>query len=314
VIKRTLEISSEGVHLCVQDGQLLILPHGEKKSACPARNRAPAEDIGFVVVDQRETTYSHSALALLAEAGAVLVVCGRDHLPSGLLLPLARHAEVVWRLHDQARVGRVAMKQMWSEIVRAKVLAQASLLAEGSAARREIESLARRVRSGDPENAEAQAARLYWRALMEGCGEGFRRTPGDDAGGPANALLDYGYALLRAAVARALIGAGLLPALGIKHSNRSNAFCLADDLLEPLRPMVDRRVRFLLRQGRTALDAHAKRSLLPVLAETVRTASGAGPLLVALSRYAASYAARISGGKGEKPGLEIPELMEVPGL
>lgn len=311
MIKRTLEISSEGMHLCVQDRQLLILPHGTKKSECEVRNRVPAEDLGFVVVDHRDTTYSHSALSLMAEVGAVLVVCGGDHLPAGMLLPMAEHTEVVWRIDDQINVGKVAQKQMWSEIVEAKIRAQASLLEPESSARKELESLARRVRSGDPENIEAQAAKAYWRALFAGLPGEFRRTPGESAGGPANAFLDYGYSLLRAAVARALVAAGLLPAIGIKHANRSNAFCLADDLMEPLRPMADRRARFLIRHGHAALDPHAKRSILPLLSETVRTRAGVGPLHVALTRYVASYAERLAEGK--EP-LDPPELTEVPGL
>ncbi|MBL8747500.1 MAG: type II CRISPR-associated endonuclease Cas1 [Phycisphaerae bacterium] len=308
MVKRTLEISSEGMHLCVQDRQLLILPHGRKKSECEPRNRVPAEDLGFVVVDHRDTTYSHSALALMAEVGAVLVVCGGDHLPAGMLLPMAEHTEVVWRIDDQINIGKVTQKQVWSEIVEAKVRAQASLLDVDSETRREIENLSRRVRSGDPENIESQAARYYWSALLGGS---FRRTPGTVSGGAANAFLDYGYALLRAAVARTLVGAGLLPAIGIKHSNRSNAFCLADDLMEPLRPMVDRRARFLVNHGHATLDPHAKRSLLPVLTETVRTRAGEGPLHVVLPRFVSSYAERLRGGKAS---LEIPEMTEVPGL
>lgn len=308
MVKRTLEISSEGMHLCVQDRQLLILPHGTKKQDCEPRHRIPAEDIGFVVVDHRDTTYSHSALALMAEVGAVLVVCGPDHLPSGLLLPMAEHTEVVWRIDDQVNVSKVAEKQMWSDIVEAKVRAQASLLPEDSPVRKEVEALSKRIRSGDPDNIEAQAARYYWPALL---GDGFRRTPGSVSGGPANAFLDYGYALLRAAVARTLVGAGLLPALGIKHSNRSNAFCLADDLMEPLRPMVDRRARFLVKHGQSTLDPHAKRSLLPVLTEAVRTTAGVGPLHVVLPRFVASFAEKLAGGKTP---LEIPEMTEVPGL
>jgi len=308
MVKRTIEISTEGMHVCVQDRQLLILPHGKKKSECDARNRVPAEDVGFVVVDQRDTTYSQSALALMAGSGAVLVVCGDDHLPIGLLLPMAEHTEVVWRIDSQISAGRVVLKQMWAEIVEAKVRAQASLLTRNSTARDEIDSLSRRVRSGDPDNIEAQAARYYWPAML---GEDFRRTPGKPDGGVANVFLDYGYALLRAAVARTLVGAGLIPAIGIKHSNRSNALCLADDLMEPLRPMVDRRVRSLMLQDRKTLDPSAKRGLLPLLSEAVRTSAGIGPLHVVLPRYISSFADRLTGGKTP---LETPELTEVPGL
>jgi CRISPR-associated protein Cas1 len=192
-------------------------------------------------------------------------------------------------------------------LVQAKVRAQAANLSPGTGPRRKLEALARQVRSGDPDNVEAQAARVYWSAWLTdartAAGEAdtvFRRDP--DGIGP-NALLNYGYAVLRAAVARALVAHGLLPALGLHHSNRSNAFCLADDLLEPLRPLVDRQVRELYWAGQLELDQPTKAALLELLAAEVETAGRTGPLLVALHTYCSSLVACF---RGEAAALDVP--------
>ena len=158
--------------------------------------------------------------------------------------------------------------------------------------------LARDVRSGDPQNVEAQAARIYWSAFFEGIV--FRR---DREGGGPNPLLNYGYAVLRAAIARAIVAAGLLPSLGLHHSNRSNAFCLADDLIEPLRPLVDYRVKELLDAGRVELDQATKAALLETLTWEVRVGEQTGPLMVNLHRMVASLVRCYSG---ESQSLEFP--------
>lgn len=302
MIKRNIEISSEPAHLAVENDQLLILREGETKRSVQGRARIPCEDIGIIIVDQRAVSYSHHALATLVAHGAAVVICGRDHLPVGLLLPLSGHAEVVSRLHDQIAMGAVLRKRLWTQIVVAKVRAQAANLDDSDPSRAKLLALAHRVRSGDPENIEAQAACIYWPRLFDKASEApFRRRPGVRV--PPNDFLDYGYAILRAAVARTLVGAGFNTALGIHHSNRSNAFCLADDLLEPLRPMVDRRVRHLLATGSKALDRDSKSHLLNTTVESVFIGQTSGPLLVALSRYAASLGRCL---RGETDSLDIP--------
>jgi CRISPR-associated protein Cas1 len=337
VIKRTLEISQESVHLAVQLDQLKLYRH-EPDSGCLAS--VPCEDIGLVVVDNQATTYSHAALARLIDFGAAVLVCGRNHLPTGLLLPFATHTEVVPRIHEQIAVSKPVRKQLWSQIVAAKVRAQAANLTNDSPAKRRLLALARDVKSGDPTNVEAQAAKIYWSAWLgssfspnggngtcsarrgspdpaapclplpdggEGRveGVGFHRDPdGTDA---LNAMLNYGYAVLRAAVGRALVSAGLLPALGLKHSNRSNAFCLADDLLEPVRPLVDRAVRDLHRQGVTELNKTAKTQLLGLLTATVRLDDETGPLMVVLHRTVASL---VRCFEGQEKRLLLPEMAD----
>ena len=245
----------------------------------------PCEDIGLVVVDHPAATYSHAALARLTEFGAAVLICGRNHLPAGMLLPLGTHTEGVSRLRDQIHASRPLCKRLWKQIVRAKVRNQASNLPPDSAARRRMLYLVGQVKSGDPTNTEAQAAKIYWGAWL-GEESGFHRDL--DGGDPVNAMLNYGYAVVRAAVGRALVSAGLHPALGIQHSNRSNAFCLADDLMEPLRPLVDRSVRELHSLGVSELNRVAKTKLLGLLTATVRVGEFAGPLMVGLHRMASS--------------------------
>lgn len=291
MIKRTIEISREPAHLTVRLDQLVLQRDGHVVSSIPC------EDIGMVLVDHAGATYSHAALARLAAADAVLVICGRDHLPAGILLPLADHSQVVWRVRDQLKVKRPVRKQLWKQIVQAKIRAQARNLPEGPE-RTRLLALAREVRSGDPRNAEAQAAKSYWSACFSGLA--FRR---DRFGEGPNPLLNYGYAVLRAALARALVGAGLLPSLGLHHSNRANAFCLADDLIEPLRPIVDRRVQELYAAQRFELDQPAKASLLELLTLEVSIGDTTGPLMVALHRTVASL---VRCYRGESRRLEFP--------
>ncbi len=315
MIRRTLEISQQPVHLTVRDGQLVLLPRDD--AAPPHAARAadrlatvPAEDVGLLLVDQPATTYSHAALTTLLEHDAAVVVCGRNHLPAGLLLPIGEHSQVVWRINAQVAARRPLRKRLWRQIVQAKIRAQARNLARGTAVRTRLLALARTVRSGDPENAEAQAARAYWGVLFTGVGWAdvppLRRDPD---GPPPNGLLNYGYAVLRAAVARAVVGAGLLPAIGLRHANRSNAFCLADDLVEPLRPLVDRAARELWAAGEVEVTPAAKRVLLELLTAEVECGGLRGPLMVALHRYAASLVECL---EGQAQALRIPVAVDEP--
>lgn len=320
MIKRTVEISQEPFHLAVQLGQLKLHRLGEGRGGEPREVAAsiPCEDIGLVVVDQPGVTYSHAALSHLIECGAAVVICDRRHLPSGLLLPMAEHTEVVWRLREQIVASKPTQKQLWRQLVMAKIRGQAANV-EDADLRRRLLAMAGRVRSGDPDNLEAQAAKLYWPAWLPeyeripeqgGWLEAavFRRDP--DGADSVNSQLNYGYAILRAAVARALVSAGLHPALGIKHANRSNAFCLADDFIEPLRPLVDRAVRDLYRSGHLDMDRFVKTTLLSLLTVTVRIDEANGPLMVALHRLAASYVRCL---EGEEKRLLLPEWTESDG-
>lgn len=191
------------------------------------------EDLAFLVLDTPQATITSAALAALLEEGAVIIQCDAKHLPTGLALPFHAHFRQGEIARRQIAVTTPFKKRCWQAIVRAKILNQALALdgleREGET---RLRALAARVGSGDPENIEAQAARWYWSKLFDG----FRR---DDAEDRRNAMLNYGYAVLRACVARSLVASGLLPAFGLHHHSAANAFNLADDLLEPFRPVVD---------------------------------------------------------------------------
>jgi CRISPR-associated protein Cas1 len=299
MIKRTLEISREPAHLSVRHEQLQLRRGDEIVASFPC------EDLGVVVVDHPQTTYSHAALATLMEQDAIVVICGRDHLPCGLLTPLSDHTQVVWRIQLQVAAGLPLKKRLWQQLIRAKILAQAANLQPASAAAKRLREFAATVRSGDPDNREAHAARTYWASWLLQAPEAaevenFHRDP-DSPG--LNGLLNYGYAIVRAALARAIVAAGLHPALGLHHANRSNAFCLADDLIEPLRPFVDARVRTLAFAGENELTQPVKGELLNLLVEEVRVGDFAGPLAVAMHRYVSSL---VKCYNAEARLLEVP--------
>jgi len=293
MIKRTIEISQGPAHLALRDDQLVIKRRGD----CLAT--VPCEDIGVLVIDERATTYTHGLLARLLEFGAVVVICGRDHHPAGLLLPVAANTLQTERLRTQIEAKRPLCKRLWQQIVRCKIRHQAANLGPEHPVSRKLYALLAEVRSGDPTNVEAQAGRLYWPAMFNDTD--FRRRPD---GAPPNNLLNYGYAVMRAAVARAICAAGLHPSIGLQHRNRYNAFCLADDLLEPFRPMVDRRVRALHAEGEAAVTRRAKAELLAILAEPITLAGQTGPLMVGLHRMLASLCRCY---QGQQKHLDLPE-------
>ena len=295
MIKRTIEISREAAHVSVRLDQLVLQRNGD------AVGQIPCEDVGVLLVDHPQTTYTHAALTRLADCGATVVLCGPNHLPAAVVLPLADHSQVVWRIGEQLAAKRPLQKRLWRQIVRAKIRGQAENLPKGSAPRKKLLAMVGEVKSGDPTNVEAQAARVYWAHWL--AEEEFRRNP--DLPG-INAFLNYGYAIVRAAVARAIVAAGLLPALGLHHRNRSNAFCLADDLMEPLRPLVDDRVREMRELGYEELTQEAKAELLRLLADRVRMGRDAGPLMVNLHRMTASL---VKCFRGQSKRLEIPRAV-----
>lgn len=231
---RVLDFSEEPARLSVRLENLVI-----ERDEQPPR-MIPMAEIGVVVVSHPRVSYTHSVLMLLAQKGGAFVTCDERRLPVAMLLPLQSNVTQTERMIAQASVSEPVRKRLWKRIVRAKLKSQARSLDACGLDGQPVRALLTEVKSGDPANVEAQAARRYWSALSgRALPEDFTR----DADGPwPNALLNYGYAVLRAIVARALCGAGLHPSLGLHHHNRYNPFCLADDLMEPLRPLVDKAV------------------------------------------------------------------------
>ncbi len=222
---RTVIIGSE-CRVSLKRSQLLVERDDETLSV-------PIEDIAICVLEHRGITVSTALLSALCEAGAAIGVCNNRHLPNGLMLPFHTHSRQSQIAALQAGWSAPFKKRAWQSIVRAKIINQAHCLARRDPEKgKTLREMAKRVDSGDPKNREAHAARIYWPALM---GKGFIRGIGD----LPNGFLNYGYTVVRACVARSLVGAGLLPCFGLHHDNDLNGFNLADDLIEPFRPFVD---------------------------------------------------------------------------
>jgi CRISPR-associated protein Cas1 len=213
----------------------------------------PFADIAVLVTSHPQISFTQAVLAGLAAAGSMFIVSNEKHLPAAMLLPLSTHSTQTERFARQAGVSLPTRKRAWQQIVQAKLRAQARLLEGTTGADQGLRLIAGKVRSGDPGNLEAQAARIYWQALFgkDASGKAFRRDP---EGEGINVHLNYGYAVLRAIVARALCASGLHPSLGVHHHNRYDTFCLADDLMEPFRPLVDRVVVELSRSELRSSD------------------------------------------------------------
>jgi CRISPR-associated protein Cas1 len=207
----------------------------------------PLNEVAAVVVSSYSVSLTQQVLARLAANGGIFVAVDERFAPAGMFLPLDTHSTQAARFRKQADATRPVRKRIWQGLVRAKIRAQWKLLAALDKDSSDGETLVEQVRSGDPDNVEAMAAARYWKRLF---GPEFRR---DRAGADQNRLLNYGYTVLRSATARAICGAGLHPGLGVHHHNQYSAFCLADDLMEPYRPIVDCAVHAIVRR---AGDAH----------------------------------------------------------
>jgi len=281
--------------LSYKDLQLVIQRDGE------AEARVPVEDLAMLVCDYGATTLTEPLLTALAEAGAAVVVCGARHLPTGLLLPLSGAALHTRTLREQMAATLPRKKRIWQSIVVAKLQAQATVLEEFRGRDYGLRAMAKKVGSGDPQNLEGRAARIYFPALF---GEGFVRDPERPG---INAALNYSYALIRAATARAVVGAGLHPALGVHHRNQYDAFTLADDAMEPLRPLADRHVLRVSEEVAMGdeLTTAVRSRLLEVLTAEMRWDGKRYPLLTALEQYAACLRGCLLG---EERKLRCPVL------
>lgn len=263
----------------------------------------PLAEVAVLVVAHPEVSFTHAVLSGLAHAGGMFIACDEKRMPCAMLLPLATHSTQTERFRVQADVSAPTKKRLWQGIVKNKILAQARLLRERTERDWGLEMLAGTVRSGDPENLEARAARIYWGQLFKE-EQDFRRDPDGEG---LNPLLNYGYAVLRAIAARAVCAAGLHPSLGIHHHNRYDAFCLADDLMEPFRPIVDRVVVRLndKRGPNPPLDAESKRLLLEPLLSRFTHQGESRTLFEWLNRAASSLASAFAGGERK---VQIPLL------
>lgn len=285
-MERVVDIQTDGLFLAVHRGFLTVSSAGEEKG------RIPLDDIGALIVHAHGTTWSNSLVVRLSDRAVPIVICGSNHAPVACVWPLHGHHAQGARMRAQIAVPKPLTKQIWRQIVSAKIRMQGHMLAANGHPAGAFDLLARKVRSGDPDNVEAQAARRYWKMLF---GPDFSR---DRSAEGANAMLNYGYTVLRAVVSRAICAAGLHPTIGVFHANRTNAFALSDDLMEPYRPFVDQLVLDLVVEGETSVDARVKHRLAGLTAVDIDNGDGTvSPLAVQVQRFVHSVADSFVSGR-----------------
>lgn len=297
MLGRIVEIAEDQRHLSLYRGFMVVhSTDGER----PELGRVALDDISAVIAHSHGCSYTNNLLVALAERGAPFVLCAANHNAVGMLLPIEGNFEQARRIEAQICATRPTHKRLWAEVVRAKLLQQAAALRTVGAADTQLKLLATKVKSGDPENVEAQGARIYWNLLL---GTNFRR---DREAIGANALLNYGYTVLRACTARAVVAAGLHPSIGLHHSNDNNAMRLVDDLMEPFRPGIDLQVWELIESGLDQVTPGNKRELVKSLYKNVRMESGDSPVTVAVQKLATSLAL-VYLGQREKLDLPVTQ-------
>ena len=300
MIKRTLYFGNPA-YLSVRLEQLEIrlpqvennatLTEGFKESVV---KRVPIEDIGVVILDHKQISITQGALGALLDNNVAVITCDNSRMPSGLMLPLSANTTQSERFRHQIEASQPLKKQLWQQTIQAKIWNQAAVLhSQRGLDCGNMDAWAKQVKSGDSDNLEGRAAAYYWQNLF-GNIKGFRR---DREGMPPNNLLNYGYAILRAVVARSLVGSGLLPTLGIHHHNRYNAYCLADDIMEPYRPYVDKLVAEIVDSGVdiSELNKELKSKLLSIPVLDVVIGGRRSPLMIGVGMTTASLYKCYSG-------------------
>lgn len=293
MIKQTLCFANRA-YLSVSNGQLKIeLP--DDTGGPPQRLSRPIEDIGVVIIESRSVTMTSALISALLENNVALITCDERHIPQGLMLPLESNTIQSERFRYQIDASLPLKKQLWQQTVSAKIRNQYRVLQRwGETTCDCMRIWSENVRSDDADNLEGRAAAFYWRNLFPD-NPRFKRHSEDDR---ENILFDYGYAILRAIIARALVGSGLLPTLGIHHRNRYNAYCLADDIMEPYRPYVDDCVMEILRDNggdAPELTSAVKRQLLQIPVVDVEIGGVKRPLAIAATMTSASLAKCFAG-------------------
>ena len=305
MIKRTLYFGNPA-YLSLKMKQIVIkmpqkndgdLPIGED-----VVKTIPIEDTGIVILDNKQITITQGLMEALLENNCALITCDSKRMPTGLMLPLAGNTIQTERFKSQIEASLPLKKQLWQQTIEAKICNQAAVLKYATGeTHNNMLKWAGSVKSGDTENMEARAAVYYWKTVFDD--EFFTRDNDSDG---RNGLLDYGYAILRAIVARALVGAGLIPTLGIHHHNRYNAYCLADDIMEPYRPYVDKLVLDILEEDSCAtISQSVKTKILGLPVTEVVINEHRSPLMLAVSQTVSSL---VKCYRGESRRLIYPEM------
>jgi len=298
MIGRIVEVADDRRHLFMSRGFMVVQDtEGERKEL----GQVPLDDIAAVIANAHGLSYTNNLLVALAERGAPFVLCAANHNAVGMLIAIDGNHHQGKRFDAQLEATKPTTKRLWAEVVRSKLEQQAAALEAMGSPTAPLTALVSKVRSGDPDNLEAQGARRYWGLLF---GDKFRRD--QDAGG-LNAMLNYGYTVLRAATARAVIAAGLHPTLGLHHSNDSNPMRLVDDLMEPFRPVIDLKIWQLRRNGEAEITSDTKRALVRTLYDDMQTDVGATPVMACVQKLATSLA-QVYLGERDKLDLPLPGL------
>ena len=302
MIKRTICIENACFLKFANQQMVVSYSHIKGMEDKPDKS-VPIEDLGMLVLEHQQISLTHYLLNKLAEGNVAVVTCNDTHHPTGLLMPLESNTLQSERFRWQIEASEPLKKQLWQQTVKAKINNQAAIIKKWNGEYKLLSNLADSVKSGDADNNEALAARHYWQNLFPPVWNFYRKRDGT----PPNNLLNYGYAIVRAGMARAITGAGLLPTLGIFHRNRYNAYCLADDMMEPYRPYVDMVVRGMI-ESTSAVDTltqELKVELLKIPALDVLLDGDRSPLMVAMQRTAVSLAKCYAG---EQRKLLLPEM------
>lgn len=298
MIGRIVEVADDRRHLFMHRGFMVVQDtEGERKEL----GQIPLDDIAAVIANAHGLSYTNNLLVALAGRGAPFVLCAANHNAVGMLLPIEGNFEQSKRIEAQIAASLPTHKRLWATVVRSKLEQQAAALEAAGAPSIPLSALVARVKSGDPENLEAQGARRYWGLLF---GDKFRRD--QDAGG-LNGMLNYGYTVLRATTARAVIAAGLHPSIGLHHSHDNNAMRLVDDLMEPFRPVIDLKIWQLQRNREEQVTPDTKRALVRTLYDDMQTDVGATPVMVCIQKLATSLA-QVYLGERDKLDLPLPGL------
>ena len=298
MIGRIVEIADDRRHLFVNRGFMVVRDtEGERKEL----GQVPLDDIAAVIANAHGITYTNNLLVALAERGAPFVLCAANHNAVGMLLTLDGHHVQAHRIEAQINASQPTHKRLWAAVVKSKLEQQAAALEAAGAPTAPLTALVRKVKSGDPDNVEGQGARRYWGLLF---GSEFRRNQDGDG---INALLNYGYTVVRSATARAVVAAGLHPSIGLHHSNDGNAMRLVDDLMEPFRPIIDLKVWQLQRAGESHVTPDTKRALVRTLYDDMQSSAGATPVMVCMQKLAVSLA-QVYVGERDKLDLPLPGL------
>lgn len=295
---RIIDIADTPARLSQQGELLVIEPNGHEKVT------VPFGELAAVIASHPQVVVTQGALSSMSKSGTVYICCDDKHMPAGMLLPLSGHFVQGERFEKQMEVSLPTKKRLWQSIVFSKILNQSTVLRKLGRNNAGIKELANKVRSGDPENIEAQAAQRYWLSLF--ADSQFRRDPNRD---DQNRLLNYGYAILRAVVSRAVCGAGLHPSLSWHHHNRYDTFRLASDLMEPLRPLIDFRVAEIiqLKGVNVPLDKTVKEMLISAMNQKVNVENELRTVFDACLRLAQSFAAVI---ECQRENLALPEIVD----